>query len=101
LWAYEGGQHLTPPGGVDDPAWLKLIVTANRDRRMGRAYERHLSDWRAAGGQLFVWFNHMAVPSQAGAWGLKETQFSDDSTKWQAVRAQRDGLSCWWPGCEQ
>jgi hypothetical protein len=43
----------------------------------------------------------MAVPSQAGAWGLKETQFSDDSTKWQAVRAQRDGLSCWWPGCEQ
>ncbi|WP_439386980.1 hypothetical protein [Ideonella sp. YS5] len=101
MWAYEGGQHLTPPGGVEDPAWLKLIVAANRDRRMGRAYERHLSDWRSAGGQLFVWFNHLAVPSQAGAWGLKETQFSDDSTKWQAVRAQRDGLACWWPGCEQ
>ena len=101
LWAYEGGQHLTPPGGLDDPAWLRLIVAANRDRRMGRAYERHLADWRAAGGQLFVWFNHMAVPSQAGAWGLKEAQFSDDSAKWQAVRAQRDGLACWWPGCSQ
>ena len=101
LWAYEGGQHLTPPGGVDDPAWLRLIVAANRDPRMGRAYARHLADWRAAGGQLFVWFNHMAVPSQAGAWGLKESQFSDDSVKWQTVRAQRDGLACWWSGCAQ
>ncbi|HJV70887.1 hypothetical protein [Ideonella sp.] len=101
LWAYEGGQHLTLPPDLDDPAWLALIVAANRDPRMGRAYERHLADWRAAGGQLFVWFNHMAVPSKWGAWGLKETQFSDAGVKWQTVRTQRDSLTCWWSGCER
>jgi hypothetical protein len=100
LWAYEGGQHLTMPPDLDDAPWLSLIVAANRDPRMGRAYERHLADWRAAGGQLFVWFNHMAVPSKWGAWGLKESQFSDASVKWQTVRQQRDSLPCWWPGCE-
>lgn len=100
LWAYEAGQHLTPTPGVDDPAWLKLIIAANRDPRMGRAYERHLADWRAAGGQVFVWFNHAAVPSKWGAWGLKETQFSDAFVKWQAVRSMRDSQRCWWPGCD-
>jgi hypothetical protein len=99
LWAYEGGQHLTMPPGGDDPAWLDFITRANRDPRMGRAYERHLADWRAAGGQLFVWFNHVTVPSRWGVWGLKETQFADAAVKWQAVRAARDGLPCWWPGC--
>lgn len=101
LWAYEGGQHLTMPPDTDDAAWLGLITRANRDPRMGRAYERHLADWRAAGGELFVWFNHVAQPSKWGVWGLKETQFSDASVKWQAVRGMRDGLACWWPGCQR
>jgi len=99
MWAYEAGQHLTLPGGADDPAWLALITAANRDPRMARAYERSLADWRAAGGQLIVWFNHIGVPSRWGAWGLKETQFSDAAPKWQAVRAMRDEIACWWPGC--
>lgn len=99
LWAYEGGQHLTMPPGADDASWLGLITRANRDPRMGRAYERHLADWRAAGGELFVWFNHVAQPSRWGVWGLKETQFSEASVKWQVVRGMRDGLACWWPGC--
>lgn len=101
LWAYEAGQHLTMPPGVDDPAWLALITAANRDPRMARAYERSLADWRAAGGQLLVWFNHMATPSRWGAWGLKETPFSEAAVKWQAVRAMRDQLACWWPRCDE
>jgi hypothetical protein len=101
LWAYEGGQHLSMPPSGDDPDWLALITRANRDVRMGRAYERLLADWRGAGGQLFVWFNHVTQPSRFGVWGLKETQFSDAAVKWQAVRAARDGLACWWPGCAQ
>jgi hypothetical protein len=48
-----------------------------------------------------VWFDHMATPSKWGAWGLKETQFSDAAVKWQAVRAMRDELACWWPGCAE
>jgi hypothetical protein len=101
LWAYEAGQHLTIPPDVDDPAWLALITAANRDPRMARAYERSLADWRAAGGQLVVWFNHMATPSKWGAWGLKEMPFSDAAVKWQAVRTMRDQLDCWWPKCAE
>ncbi|HEX5687212.1 MAG TPA: hypothetical protein VFY73_24620 [Ideonella sp.] len=99
LWAYEGGQHLTPPS--DDPAWLALVAAANRDARMGQAYQRHLADWQAAGGQLFVWFNHAGRPSKWGAWGLKEAQFSDAFPKWQAVKTARDHQPCWWTGCLQ
>ncbi|MEK8030667.1 hypothetical protein AACH06_07490 [Ideonella sp. DXS29W] len=101
LWAYEGGQHLTLPPGSSDAAWLGLITAANRDARMSRAYQRHLADWQAAGGQVFVWFNHAGRPSKFGAWGLKETQFSDAFPKWQAVRAARDDQPCWWKGCLQ
>lgn len=99
LWAYEAGQHLTMPPGSEDPAWLALIAAANRDRRMGQAYLRHMADWRSSGGQLLVLFSHVGVPSKWGAWGLKEVQFDDGSAKWQAVLAWRDREACWWPGC--
>lgn len=101
LWAYEAGQHLTPAADSDDAGWLGLITAANRDARMGRAYQRHLADWQAAGGEVFVWFNHAGRPSKAGAWGLKETQFSEAFPKWQAVKAARDSQRCWWEGCLQ
>ena len=101
MWAYEAGQHLTPAPESTDAGWLALITAANRDARMGRAYQRHLADWQAAGGQLIVWFNHAGRPSKAGAWGLKEAQFSESFPKWQAIKAARDDQRCWWTGCLQ
>lgn len=99
LWAYEGGQHLTMPPGVDDPAWLNMITAANRDARMGQAYGRYLAEWRAVGGQTMVLFSHVTVPSKWGIWGLKERQFDESSPKWQAATTWRDKEACWWAGC--
>lgn len=99
LWAYEGGQHLTPPAGEDEARWVRLIQAANRDPRMGVAYERYLSDWRASGGELFVLYHHMGAASKWGAWGLKEHPGDAQAPKWQVARRWRDSQPCWWKGC--
>lgn len=99
LWAYEGGKHLTPPPGADEAGWVRLIAAANRDPRMGLAYERHLADWRAAGGELFMFYHHTGAPSRWGAWGLKERPDDERAPKWLAARHWRDGQPCWWAGC--
>jgi hypothetical protein len=99
LLAYEGGQHLTPPPGEIDERWLGLLVAANRDPRMGRAYARMLADWQRAGGQLFMFYSHVAMPGRHGMWGLKEKWSAEADPKWQAVLTMRDRQACWWPAC--
>jgi hypothetical protein len=99
MWGYEGGQHLTMGNADDaDEHWLALLTAGNRDPRMARAYDRMLWNWRKAGGQTMALFNHIGVPSKYGAWGLKETQFTTEGVKWNAVLPWRDGV-CWWTGC--
>lgn len=98
LYAYEGGQHLVMSGRDTDAGWLNLFHKANRDPRMGLAYTRQAQQWRDAGGQLFMYFNHAGAYSKHGAWGLKEHQFDADAAKWRAVQAIRD-LPCPWPQC--
>jgi hypothetical protein len=101
LWAYEGGQHLTSNLGSDnDPMWIGLFTAANRHARMATAYERYLQDWRASGGQTMTLFSHIYRPGRYGAWGLKETQFTTEGPKWNALLPWRDGIACWWPGCK-
>lgn len=98
LWAYEGGQHLSAFGAAD-PVFVGLYTRANRDPRMGRAYDRMLQNWRADNGQLIALFNHVYMPGRHGAWGLKETLFTTEGAKWNAVLPWRDGVPCWWSGC--
>ena len=97
MWAYEGGQHLVPPSGDSDAKFLALITAANRDGRMGTAYDQDITDWKAAGGQTFVYYSHVAVPSKFGIWGLKESLTDTGNPKWQAVARAR--ATCWWSGC--
>jgi hypothetical protein len=99
LLAYEGGQHLTLPPGPLDESWLRLLVAANRDPRMGVAYARHLADWRSAGGHLFMFYSHVSRPGTYGFWGLKSSQAADADPKWRAALAYRDDIPCWWRGC--
>lgn len=99
MWAYEGGQHLVPPMGDADATFQALITAANRDPRMGTAYEQNIADWKAAGGQTFAYYSHAALPSKYGIWGLKETLTDTDAPKWQAVVKARDASACWWAGC--
>ena len=99
MWAYEGGQHLVPPNGDTDAKFLALIIAANRDARMGTAYDQDLADWKAAGGQMFAYYSHVATPSKFGIWGVKETLADTVSPKWKAVVKARDTSACWWSGC--
>ncbi len=99
MWAYEGGQHLVPPNGDTDAKFLALITAANRDPRMGAAYDQDIADWKASGGQTFVYFNHVSQPSKFGIWGAKESLTDVNAPKWKAVVKARDTSACWWAGC--
>jgi hypothetical protein len=99
MWAYEGGQHLVAPAGDTDAAFLNLIAAANVDPRMQTAYQQDLADWKAAGGQTFSYYSHVATPSKYGMWGAKSTMDDNNAPKWKALLQARDGTSCWWAGC--
>ena len=94
-----GGQHLVPPVGDTDAAFLSLITNANRDSRMQAAYAQDMADWKAAGGQTFVYYHHVGAPSKYGMWGAKLNLTDNDSPKWKAITQARDGTACWWSGC--
>ena len=101
LWAYEGGQSLLAPATDTDATLLNLMIAANRDARMGAAYQTMLQDWVAAGGQTFALFTDIATPSKFGFWGLRESQWDTaaNSPKWRTALQWRDQTPCWWTGC--
>ena len=101
VYAYEGGQHLVTYGRDKDETYRKLISLANKDPRMGKAYRRMLDDWKTAGGQVYMLFNHLGAQSGFGSWGLKETMTDDQAPKWQAALQYRDNVPCWWARCEK
>ncbi len=89
LIAYEGGQHLVARGQAkDDPALTGLLIAANRHRRMYDLYAKLFEAWsRVGGGDLFVAFSSVVVPSKHGSWGLLEYQDQaiDSAWKYKAV----------------
>ena len=90
LVAYEGGQHLVGHGGAENNAKLmELFHAANRDPRMGQLYQEHLTNWFAAGGDLYAIFSSVSSPSKWGSWGLTEYlgQPASEAPKYQAVLA--------------
>jgi hypothetical protein len=99
MWAYEGGQHLLPPPGDTDQTLVNLMITANRDARMGAAYQQMLQDWHDAGGQTFTFFTDVVTSTKSGMWGLKENQFDTSAPKWVTATKWRTSVACWWTGC--
>jgi hypothetical protein len=100
LMAYEGGQHLVPPVGQEDASVLDLFLSANIDPRMGKAYLRHLQDWKDLNGELYMLFGYASKWSKHGAFGLKEFQFEKVATpKWSAVKSFNSFNPCWWRDC--
>ncbi len=101
MWAYEGGQGLLQASSDTDTSLLNLMIAANRDARMGAAYQTMLQDWVAAGGQTFTLFTDIAPPTKYGFWGLRESQFDTtaNAPKWKTAVQWRDSTACWWAGC--
>lgn len=71
LVAYEGGQHLI---GVRDAKnnnkLTRLLISANKDERMGNIYTRYLKGWERAGGGLFCHYNSTGEWTKWGSWSL-------------------------------
>lgn len=98
--AYEGGQALYGSGGVEnDAAVTGLFTAANRDPRMGSAYDQFFAGWRALGGELFNHFNHVGQSSGTGNWGSLEYMDQAGSPKYDALMRFVAGNPCWWSGC--
>ncbi len=75
LIAYEGGQHLVGYFGAEgNDSLTELLISVNRDPRMGDLYTEYLNQWYGLGGGLFMNFSHIASPSQWGSWGILEYQ---------------------------
>jgi hypothetical protein len=73
LIAYEGGQHLTGVGGVENNAAINaLFDSANRDPRMGALYKTYLDAWKASGAKIFVHWQNCGGYSKWGRWGALE-----------------------------
>jgi hypothetical protein len=102
LVAYEGGQHLVGIQGVENnPAVSNLFVAANRDARMGEAYDRYLESWKASGGELFVHFTLSFGYGKFGSWGAIESlQQVPRPPKAAAIDAFNAANPCWWAECE-
>jgi hypothetical protein len=102
LLAYEGGQNFAN-GSTN--ALNTLYMAANRDPRMGQAYTRYFQQWKACGGQLFMYYADVGVESKYGSWGALEsimqttTPLSSAPPKWQAIQSFISENPCWWPGC--
>ncbi|MEL7240562.1 MAG: hypothetical protein AAGK78_17020, partial [Planctomycetota bacterium] len=68
LIAYEGGQHLVPPGGWDATEAARLqMKRVNESEAMGELYRRWLAGWSEAGGGLMMHYG--LVYQQDGRWG--------------------------------
>lgn len=102
LIAYEGGQHLVDWKSRSihkNPT--KLLIAANRDWRMAKAYKDFLDGWKRAGGTLFVNFSAPRTSQWFGSWGTKEylTQPLNKAPKHRALLQFIRSNPCWWKGC--
>lgn len=102
LIAYEGGQHLVDRKSRKiDQHPTKLMIAANRDWRMSKAYTDFMRGWRDNGGKLFVNFSAPRTYQWFGSWGTKEyiTQAINKAPKHRSLMQFARKNPCWWLGC--
>lgn len=99
LVAYEGGQHYSAAGGVENNEKITALFDAiNRHPRMKDLYLRYLEAWSQSGGRLFMHYNNVGAYTKWGRWGLKEyiDQPRLDAPKYDAVMEFIEQTPRWW-----
>ncbi len=102
LIAYEGGQHLVDWKSRSTKTHpTKLMIAANKDWRMAKAYSIFMRGWRDNGGKLFVNFSAPRTYQWFGSWGTKEyiTQPVSKAPKHRALLQFAHKNPCWWQSC--
>ena len=100
--AYEGGQHLVDWKSRNTSSHpTALMIKANRDSRMAKAYKVFMRGWKDNGGKLFVNFSAPRTYQWFGSWGTKEyiTQPDSKAPKHRALMQFSRQHPCWWRGC--
>jgi hypothetical protein len=82
LLVYEGGQHLALP---DHERLTEFFIELNRRPEMYDIYTQLLSEWRDAGGSLFMNFADFGIPSRWGSWGVLEHVADEESPRYNAL----------------
>jgi hypothetical protein len=103
LVAYEGGP------GYDDPAPFNLAdlttyyQNMNLDSRMGTSLATYFTNWKNAGGQIFMYFNDAGYAGTDGSWGLaqqvSQTLTLPNEPKLNEWISWNQTVNCWWSGC--
>ncbi len=102
LIAYEGGQHLVDWKSRSTKTHpTKLMIAANKDWRMAKAYSVFMRGWKDNGGKLFVNFSAPRTYQWFGSWGTKEyiTQPISKAPKHRALLQFARKNPCWWKSC--
>lgn len=89
LVAYEGGQHIQSRGQAETP-YLPALGQAQRHPLMREAYDRHLAQWQAHGGDLWCAFSSIGEQgTRWGSWGHLEFygQAPSEMPKFEAILA--------------
>jgi hypothetical protein len=100
--AYEGGQHLVDWKSRNTTSHpTALMIKANKDWRMAKAYSIFMRGWKDNGGKLFVNFSAPRTYQWFGSWGTKEyiTQPDSKAPKHRALMQFSRQHPCWWKGC--
>jgi hypothetical protein len=72
---------------------------------MAFVYARYFQQWKAGGGQLFMYYNDVGLESKYGSWGAIESIMDSTSPagsgppKWQAIQEFVSENPCWWSDC--
>ena len=102
LIAYEGGQHLVDWKSRNTNSHpTKLMIAANKDWRMAKAYTDFMRGWKANGGKLFVNFSAPRTYQWFGSWGTKEyiSQPISQAPKHRSLMQFARKNPCWWKSC--
>ena len=102
LIAYEGGQHLVDWKSRNVKSHpTKLMIAANKDWRMAKAYTDFMRGWKDNGGKLFVNFSAPRTYQWFGSWGTKEyiTQPISKAPKHRSLMQFARSNPCWWTAC--
>ena len=99
LISYEGGQHMVGISGAENNTALNTLFDSfNRDNRIKQLYLDYLTNWKQAGGELFVHYVNNGRWSKWGRWGALEwvTQSRSSSPKFDALQTFIEQNPVWW-----
>jgi len=100
LFAYEGGSHITALGKKyeNDPDIIQFLRVINRRPEIYNIYLQNFENWKTSGGELFMHFVEVRMPSRSGNFGAMENLLDLQAPKYQAL-IEFNKSRCWWDNC--